>query len=75
MRDRIPFLRLRKKIDEIEDPEAATVVRRLADLQELDLQRRTLPPGTPERDSLAGRIDDRARGILDDHVRPEDEPE
>ena len=59
-----PHLRLRKQAEEIEDPEAAAVVRRLAELQELDLKRQSLAPDSPEREPLNREIDDRTRRIL-----------
>jgi len=67
--------RLRAQADAMADPADRSLLHRLADLQELDQQRRALPAGSPERDALDERIAERAHRILLDGGELPDEGE
>jgi hypothetical protein len=56
--------RLRAQAEGMTDPLDRRLLERLADLQELDERRRTLPAGSPERGELEDRIADGANRIL-----------
>jgi hypothetical protein len=66
MRNPFRHLRLRRVADEVDDPETSTLLRRLADLSELDLKRQALPRQSPERDRLDREIVDRSHRIHGD---------
>lgn len=63
--------RLRQQADALTDPHDQALLRRLADLQELDERRRATPPGSAERDTLDATIAERAHRILHDDGGPE----
>jgi hypothetical protein len=73
MANHLTHHRLRRQADDMDDPAAAALLHRLADLQELDWQRHELPPESPERDALDREIAERAHRILGPDEPPDED--
>jgi hypothetical protein len=66
MSDQLAHRRLRRRAVTIDDPDAAAVIRMIADLHELEWRRASLARDSPEREELDREIERHVHRIVTD---------